>query len=314
MLAQIRAAVEIADKTRIVWEKLNTKRTVLIELRNDTDQTLRVQSHDHDHGGFAEPPDRVVPPRTVSIFGSQSKAGSVGTGTEGRVTYTIDGVPNTTYLVTWNNPFLGSNGAHAAVRGERAAAFAADDITGSGNDAHMKYDLSQVRDPRLVRSPDYRHVALEGYILAPETEAFDPDAAPAVLDGKAALWSFWSPGREDNHATTHPALIALPRSEPDYRRYRLEGYVFRPDRPRPAGTVPLHSWYSRTRGDNHATANAAFTDPVRSRLEPNYQHNRLEGFIYPPDRPQPPRTVALHSWYSPRRGDNFATTDARWRP
>jgi hypothetical protein len=216
--------------------------------------------------------------------------------------------------MTWNNPFLGSNGSHSAVRGDRDAAFTADDITGSGDDAHMKYDLREIRDPRLVRSSGYSHTRLEGYILAPGTEASDPDRVPAVMDGKAALWSFWSPSREDNHATTNPGLVALTRLGPDYRRYRLEGYVFRPDRPRPAGTVPLHSWYSRLRGDNHATTTPAFTDPVRPRLDPGYEHVRLEGFVHPPDRPQPPGTVALHSWYSPKRGDNFVTADARWRP
>jgi hypothetical protein len=97
-------------------------------------------------------------------------------------------------------------------------------------------------------------------------------------------------------------------------RYRLEGYLFAPNADPPPGTIPLHSWYSPSRGDNHSTTNPAFTQPLRGRLEPDYGHYRLEGYLYPPGTSQPKDTVPLYLWYSPSRGDNFITTDPQYYP
>jgi hypothetical protein len=93
-------------------------------------------------------------------------------------------------------------------------------------------------------------------------------------------------------------------------------------------TVPLFSWWSDDRGDNFATSDPRWRmDPrliVRERSgehiangprTPDGIHTlyRLEGYLFDPKRPQPSGTVPLFSWWSDTRGDNFATSDPRWR-
>lgn len=319
IIATIGAGVAAAAAAAEVWGKLNTARTCLLEFANNTDHTLRVERHGHAHGGFAEPPTIEVPPGSIDFFGSQSVGGSVATGTEGFVVYAIGDLA-TTATVTWNNPFWGSNGCSGRDEGERAAAFEVTRICGSGNDAHMKYELRQVRDPGLVRPPDYRWVRHEGYAYDPEHNWWpggtdDPPAFPAGHQ-VVELHSWWSGGREDNWATTDPRHTRPLRDpiSPDYSRSRLEGYLIDPDQLRPEGTVPLHSWWSPGRGDNWATTDPRHTHPLRPRISPDYTHYRRDGWLFSPTQPQPPNTVPVHSWYSRSRGDNFITSDPRYRP
>jgi len=312
LVADVNNILEIAQKVEEIWSKLNTQRTVLIRLENRTPFALRVETHHHSHGGFGVPPDIEVPPRSVSLFGSQSKAGSIATGTEGSVTYVAQGTPMYVTL-HWNNPFVGPNKCSASVAGASAAAFEAKSISGSGHDANMKYELRQLIDPRFVRVPDYRFVRLEGYILRPDLVS-GPNSPSPLGTPIIGLSSYWSPSREDNFATTNPAFLHLAKLEPDYNRYRLEGYLFAPTAPPPAGTIALRSWWSPSRGDNFATTNSAYTQPLRERLLPDYGHYRLEGYLYPPDGPQPKDTVPLYSWYSHSRGDNFISSNPQYHP
>jgi hypothetical protein len=212
-LEDAEAALRIAGMAAEIWAMLNTKRTVLIQLENHTPYALRVESHHHSHGGFAVPPDIEIPPHSVSLFGSQSKAGSLFTGTEGSVTYSTQG-PTVYFTLSWNNPWAGSNACNASLDGERTAAFAITHICGSGNDALMKYELRQVRDPRFVRSPDYTFVRHEGYVLSPSL-SWDPDSPPPFEVPIVGLYSYWSPGREDNQATTNLALLRSEKLDPD---------------------------------------------------------------------------------------------------
>lgn len=294
-----------------LWAKLNTARTCAILVNNATDHPLRVVNHHHDWGGFAAVPDLDVPPHTASLFGSQSSGGSLFTGTEGRVIYTIRDI-NTLWRVEWSNPFAGSNNCTTGLEGEHAAAFESQDICGVGNDAEMRYELRQARDLRFVRGPDYRWSRLEGYVLP--TLIGDPDRPPPYPGPVRALHNYWSPSRGDNFATSDPAFDRMETLHPDYRRSRFEGNVFSPGHTPPPGTVPLHSWWSPSRRDNFATTNPAYTRPLRDRLEPDYSHYRLEGYVYSPEEPQPDGTLALHSWYSPSRGDNFLTSDPKYLP
>jgi hypothetical protein len=323
MLGQISQIQEIVDNGIKIIEKLNGSRSVLLELWNHTDYTLRVDSHHHAHGGFEEPPDIEVPPQMVSSFGSQSKAWSIWTGTEGSVTYDVieQGALAT---VRWNNPFYGSNSCRGKMAGEKALSFEVTSICGAGNEhAKMKYELRQVLDPRFVRAPDYRWVRLEGFAFDP-THGWWGDADPDAASDDAypfphrvvELHSWYSPSREDNWATSDPqyARRLMDNLLPDYKRYRFEGYIISPSVDSPSGTVPLHSWWSKSREDNWTTANPQFTRPLDRNLDPDYATYRLEGFLFAPDRPAPPHTVPVHSWYSASRSDNFITTDGAYRP
>lgn len=150
------------------------------------------------------------------------------------------------------------------------------------------------------------------------------------------LYHWWSGRRTDNYLTSDPRWSAFPRGlvfsghnivnqhkRGGYRMSRLEGMVFSPKRPQPAGTVPLYSWWNPERTDNFTTTDPRWSmDPSHIRWVGEHLHNgsrrsgytmyRLEGYIYDPHRPQPPGTRALYSWWNPRRKDNFTTTDPRW--
>jgi hypothetical protein len=114
---------------------LTAGRSVIIEVDNNTDLTLVKIDDTHDHGGFAALPKLTIPPHSVDVFGSQSKGGSVGTGTEGSVTYGAGGLQ---MQIEWNNPFIGGNETkvgqnNSGLGGPDATRFLAVHQTGAGN-------------------------------------------------------------------------------------------------------------------------------------------------------------------------------------
>jgi photosystem II stability/assembly factor-like uncharacterized protein len=76
--------------------------------------------------------------------------------------------------------------------------------------------------------------------------------------------------------------------------------------------VRLYGWRSPGRTDDLATTSAAWQGSAGVVRNPDYSFVRVEGEIFPPDLTQPPGTVALHSWWSPSREDNFITSDPAW--
>lgn len=310
ILSDLGDEAAIAAAAESVAGRLDGARSCVLELTNSTDHALSVAAHDHSHGGFGEPPSFDVPPRMVDVFGSQSSG--LFTGTEGTVNYEVADLLATSVHIRWKNPYVGLNRCFGAPQGPRAAAFELDGICGKGNDAHMTFELRQVQDVRLVRSPDYRWVRLEGYAYDPEVSEWRPPSGHHIRK----LHSWWSPSRQDNWCTADPRHTRPLRDpiSPDYRHHRLEGFILAPDEPPPEGTVPLHSWWSPGRGDNWATTDPRHTEPPRDRMDPDYTRYLHEGWLFSPDLEQPVHTVPVHSWYSPSRGDNFITTDPRYRP
>ena len=290
-----------------VFTELNTARTCALLVSNQTDLTMRLSAHHHAWGGFSTIPDQSIPPRAASLFGSQSRGGSLFTGTEGQAVYELS--EGTQGVVRWNNPFVGKNECSAAVTGTSSGAFMESQICGAGNDCEMFFEFTQVVDPRLVKG-DYRWVRLEGYVL---TGARDPDDFSPAAPGLLPLFSYWSAVRKDNFATADPALTRQERLAPDYVRFRLDGEVMHPDAARPSGTVPLQSWWSAERQDNWTTSDPAYADRPRT-IGPDYRPYRVEGFVFDPRGDQPDNTLPLHSWYSRVRADNFLTSDPAWVP
>ena len=142
----------------------------------------------------------------------------------------------------------------------------------------------------------------------------------SVAARKIPLYSWYSAELGDNFATSDPEWAGQVGSSrvmgdrANYHFVRVEGYVFDPNGPQPAGTIPLYSWWSPDRGDAFLTTDPQWAgnpgDRKVSGVE--YRFDRLEGFVYAADGPRPRGTTPLYSWYSDARGDNFATTDARW--
>ncbi|MBL8100132.1 MAG: hypothetical protein JNK81_13190 [Anaerolineales bacterium] len=76
--------------------------------------------------------------------------------------------------------------------------------------------------------------------------------------------------------------------------------------------TPLYGWWSPSREDNFITSDSRWAGQLGNTLPPDYSFVRLEGYVYSPDEPQPSGTIALYSWWSPSRGDNFATSNSSW--
>jgi Trypsin len=135
------------------------------------------------------------------------------------------------------------------------------------------------------------------------------------LTSPAPLAFHWhSPSRGDNLTTTDPAWGGCEGDvrSPDYRFSSLEGRMFSAARPRPAGTRAIHLWYSPSRADNFTTS--AWTGGPGDVRSPDYQYVALQGYAYDPASPSPgPGTVAMHSWFSPSRGDNYGSTSPGWQ-
>ena len=123
------------------------------------------------------------------------------------------------------------------------------------------------------RHPDYRYLGVEGYVDPPSASGF----------GSRILTSWYSPSREDNFSTTDAAWQGAPGGTrpPDYRFVRHEGVLSSSAEP---GLVPLHSWYSPTRGDNFATSDPAWHGTTGATRSPDYHFVRVEGFasLLPP--------------------------------
>lgn len=134
--------------------------------------------------------------------------------------------------------------------------------------------------------------------------------ATVVLNG------WWSRDRGDNTAHTQLAWQGQTgeRRAPDYEFVAHWARLFSPDAPQPDGTIPLYRWYSPSRGDNWTTADHRSHGARGQRLAPDYRFSRLVGYVYPPSYASHAGLVALHSWYSDDRKDNFITSSPGWRP
>jgi hypothetical protein len=118
-------------------------------------------------------------------------------------------------------------------------------------------------EPGIERA-GYRLVRIAGYV-------FDP--ARPQPQNTIPMVSWYSPGRGDNFLTTQ-----VNNYEPEYRRVRLEGYVFAQSY---AGTVPLHRWYNRERTDNFTTT-SPFWQGAIGEARQGYVKSRVAGHLYPP--------------------------------
>lgn len=127
------------------------------------------------------------------------------------------------------------------------------------------------------RAPNYKMSRLEGYIFSP----LQPQP-----QGTVRLFSWWSPDRSDNVITSFPTWIYWPGGprtrDPNYQLVGLEGYVFDPSRPQPAGTMPLYAWLSQERDDYWVTTQHARRGAAGEGLDPGYERPTLMGYVFRP--------------------------------
>jgi hypothetical protein len=109
------------------------------------------------------------------------------------------------------------------------------------------------------------------------------------------------------HAT---GAIGPPIYRLDYELVRVEGRVFSPAWPAPAGTVPIYTWRSRSRGDYRLTSSASWAGNPGDVKQDDYVFIRHEGYAYDSAGGPAPDRIPLYSSWSPSRDDVYVTTSA----
>src|SRR5436305_12939414 len=109
------------------------------QVYNKSGFSLRKTGDHHAHGGFSEAPSFVLDDSKADVFGSQSKSGSLFTGTEGDVTYSGSGF---IFTIHWDNPWAGGNSSSANVSGALWPIFNIEHEIGAGNEkAHARFGI-----------------------------------------------------------------------------------------------------------------------------------------------------------------------------
>jgi hypothetical protein len=103
-------AASILEGIQRIAGVLNTPRSVVLVVENYTKRQLTRIWHHHAHGGFAVTPSTIIDPKGVNIYGSQNKAMSIGTGTEGGVMYQLEGDDKLGFYLYWKNAFIKTKG------------------------------------------------------------------------------------------------------------------------------------------------------------------------------------------------------------
>jgi hypothetical protein len=148
--------------------------------------------------------------------------------------------------------------------------------------------------------------------------SFVAAAAPAAAAGPALvpLVTFHNAARGDFFTTSQPGWTCQYfRTCPvdtasGYRAVGLQGHVFNPDNPQPAGTVPLFHWWSSARADNFLTSDPAWAGAIGDRKVSGdeYQLFRIEGYLSTTARTG---SFPLRSYWNSAAADNAAI--ASWR-
>src|SRR4029079_5502713 len=116
---------------------MQSARSVVIEVDNNTDLPLTRINDNLVHGGYAKDPDHTVAPHQASVFGAVSRG--IFTGTEGYVDWAAGPV---TMRIHWDNPYIGVNSASVELLGPDAGHYVAYATAGAGNTgAQMRFEL-----------------------------------------------------------------------------------------------------------------------------------------------------------------------------
>ena len=128
-------------------------RSVHVIIKNDTERNLTNVSVSVQHGIVTKNPPNSIPPSEAGELFAESQG--VLTGTEGTVTYQLDGL-NGTASFHWDNPYAGSNSAN----GSAPAGFQVEQIGDTGNRTLVFFSIHSVNQPVASCNPDWviRHL------------------------------------------------------------------------------------------------------------------------------------------------------------
>lgn len=107
------------------------KSTVLITVKNNTDQTLTLIDQGHDHGGFVNLPAQQIPPHESNSFSSyETDRGKPGS--KGFLKYTVG--EDCVWTIGWDNPENADNTSESTLDGANAHLFTGLDQIGAGEE------------------------------------------------------------------------------------------------------------------------------------------------------------------------------------
>jgi hypothetical protein len=112
--ASVHDVASILEGIKKIAGLLNTPRSGVLVCENFTKRELIKIDDNHVHGGFVQTPPGIIAPETVMICGVENKAGSIGTGTEGTLTYQLAGT-EIAFLMYECIPYVGINKCSAGV-------------------------------------------------------------------------------------------------------------------------------------------------------------------------------------------------------
>jgi peptidoglycan hydrolase-like protein with peptidoglycan-binding domain len=108
------------------------KSTVLIEVRNSTDQVLTLVDQGHDHGGFVTLPATQIQPGGQDSFAS-FETDRAAPGSQGFLSYGV-GDTGAEWTIGWNNPENADNTSTSVLSGNGSEQFTALDQIGAGEE------------------------------------------------------------------------------------------------------------------------------------------------------------------------------------
>ena len=94
-----------------------------------------------------------------------------------------------------------------------------------------------------------------------------------------------------------------------YSLVREEGRLFSSSLPQPPDTLPLHIWYSSSRGDYFSSTESVWRGGPGQTRSPDYNWVMLQGYVY--ERPFA-GTLPIYHWFNFTMGDNLETSDPHW--
>jgi hypothetical protein len=123
-------------------------RSVRVIIKNDTTHTLTFVSGKADHGIVTQKPPAHIPPAAVGELFAESNG--FMTGTEGRVTYRLEGV-NGNAVFHWDNPFSGSNSAD----GSAPPGFKIEQVGDKGNRTLVFFSIHDANKREALCNPEW---------------------------------------------------------------------------------------------------------------------------------------------------------------
>lgn len=194
VIAAVAAAPGVIRSIKGILDELGFDRSCIIEFINATDEHLQVTVAETESGGWHQPPQRVIPPRSSVVATAGSRF--VGEGASGHTTIEADGL---TIYADWSCPMVGGNDFDVTVTGPRSGEFAAETSAGAGEtNAYLRCEIWYT-DLRRYDSP------------APEQPANPaPRPMPKLPDLNQRGWRWCSAcecltfGTADCYAGTRP--------------------------------------------------------------------------------------------------------------